>query len=163
MGKIITDRFQNGIRFLLLSVFIVLAGCGAQEQTQLEDHQGKALQLSAEDSSWLVVNYWATWCDPCREEIPELNELDHEAGVRVWGVDFDNPASLQELQGKIEKMDIEFPVVAPSFVPGLGLEMPPVLPATYIIAPDGTMTKRLIGPQTKDGLLAEIQTLKTKA
>ena len=42
-------------------------------------------------SKVIVINYWATWCAPCRKEIPELNELDHQLSDRldVIGVNFD--------------------------------------------------------------------------
>ncbi|WP_407635201.1 TlpA family protein disulfide reductase, partial [Luminiphilus syltensis] len=38
---------------------------------------------------WRLVNYWAIWCTPCREEIPELNLLDTLPGVSVFAVNFD--------------------------------------------------------------------------
>ena len=57
-------------------VLIALAGCSASERPFKGDH-------------WTVVNYWAVWCKPCREEIPELNELNKDADIQVLGVNFD--------------------------------------------------------------------------
>ena len=59
-------------------VLIALAAVLASERVQ-GDH-------------WTVVNYWAVWCKPCREEIPELNELNKDADIQVLGVNFDRKA-----------------------------------------------------------------------
>ena len=72
-------------------VFIVVlsAGCGGE---QVYFHDGEKTQLSHWDGRWLVVNYWAEWCAPCRTEIPELNELHHDRvnhGLVVLGVNWD--------------------------------------------------------------------------
>ena len=57
----------------------------------------------------LVINYWATWCSPCRKEIPELNELDHQLSNRldVIGVNYDGVVGEQLLQ-EMQNLGIEF-------------------------------------------------------
>ncbi len=141
---------------------MILAGCS--EVPELADLQGHPLTLKQDDHSWLVVNYWATWCDPCREEIPELNSLSAAKNdIRVWGVDFDSvsPAtSLKELTGKVEQMGIAFPVVSPATVVNLGISLPSVLPATYILDTRGQLKKQLFGPQTQFALEQHVSELK---
>ena len=145
----------------LFGVLVVLTGCSNSPESTLNDYNGQPLSVTAQDSSWLVVNYWATWCDPCRDEIPELNALAEAGnGIRVWGVDFDEPESKDDLAGKVEKLGITFPVVEPASVSLLGLEKPPVLPATYIFNSQGEEVKQLLGPQTKDSLTEVIDQLK---
>ena len=52
---------------------------------------GKDVSLSEFRGSWLVLNYWATWCAPCRKEIPELSELnDDREDITVLGLAFED-------------------------------------------------------------------------
>ncbi len=156
----IQGRWHHRRVWLLLGVLLsvlFLSGCDHQEHQQVVSHQGETLSLVAKDDTWLVINYWAIWCAPCRKEIPELNQL-HKAdnGIRVWGVDFDQPANLAILAERIATLAIDFPVVRSADVPKLDLAMPPVLPATYLLAPDGQVMERLLGPQTKESIEAAI-------
>ncbi len=98
---------------------------------------------------WVVLNYWAEWCAPCRQEIPELNALDAEhQDVVVLGVNFDGVrgAALGELA---DKMGIRFAVREEDPAPALGLDPPEVLPTTVIFDPHGQLRARLVGPQTR--------------
>ena len=105
---------------------------------------------------WLLVNYWAEWCAPCRREIPELNEIHHDSAtsnVYVVGVNFDGiqGEALETLKGQ---MGIEFPQLREDPSPHWGQAAPTVLPTTYVINPQGELAKVLVGPQTVDALMA---------
>ena len=157
-------RLKSFFRLLALPPLLLLltaGSCYQQPVVKVRSYQDQPLILSAQDSSWLVINYWASWCEPCLKEIPELNRLAQSADdVQVWGIDFDNPTSADALGRKIHTLGIEFPVVLPEDVPLLELDQPQVLPATYLIAPDGSVQKLLHGPQTMATLQAEIKRLK---
>ena len=58
--------------FPLLSLALLCLSCTAQ-QDALDD--GKFFSFDNQSADWVIVNYWAEWCAPCRKEIPELNEL----------------------------------------------------------------------------------------
>ena len=63
----------------------------------------------------MVLNYWAEWCAPCREEIPELNELRQQGSergveIRVLGVNYDGLQGA-DLDAVMQRMEIEFPVL----------------------------------------------------
>ena len=123
--------------YALLILPLLLLGC-AEEQTL------------PGSGSWRVVNYWAIWCTPCREEIPELNRLAEQKDITVLGVNFD--AKLGESLAK-DSMDlgIEFPTIDdPSGL--LGIARPDKLPTTLVIDPDGNLVSTLVGPQTEEGL-----------
>lgn len=112
------------------------------EQRSLEDFRG----------SWLFVNYWAEWCAPCLEEIPELNEL-HEASddVYVLGVNFDQ-LDAETMRPQVAELGIRFPVAAIDPTELLGLQLPEVLPSTFVFGPDGERVAVLRGPQTLEAL-----------
>ena len=123
-------------------VLIALAGCSASEQ----QFQG---------DSWTVVNYWAVWCKPCREEIPELNELNKDADVQVLGVNFDRKTG-DELAVDSKTLGLDFSNIEdPS--QALGVMRPSVLPTTLVISPEGEVEAVLVGPQTAATILAIVK------
>ena len=108
--------------------------------------------------SWRVVNYWAVWCTPCREEIPELNTLNDYNNINVLGVNYDGKQG-DVLQAQADTLGIEFALLANDPSQDLGTSRPQVLPTTLIVAPDGRLLKTLVGPQTAHALLAALKEL----
>ena len=102
---------------------------------------------------WRIVNYWAVWCGPCREEIPELNRLHEETDLVVLAVNYDGKHG-EELASQAATMNIGFRMLAQDPAPGLGVERPRVLPTTLLVDPAGRVTDTLVGPQTQETLLA---------
>ena len=111
------------------------------------DFSGQPQRLP-KPSHWQVINYWASWCAPCRKEMPLLNELNTQSAGRyeVVGIALDNPADAKAF---LE----ETPTAFVSFQ-----EMPSkkdsssrmgnawgVLPFTVLISPDGRLMRRHIG------------------
>ena len=138
----------------LLMATVLLSSCNMPESgdSQFTDTNGVGYRLENYDGQYLVINYWATWCAPCKKEIPELIALgDNHADVEVLGVNYDMPGP-QEMQEQIEEMKITFPVLSADPHQLLGVEKPAVLPTTIIRGPAGGLTT-LIGPQTEASLL----------
>jgi len=138
----------------ILSVLLFLITLSACSKPDFQDVEGNDIYLKDLNEKWLIVNYWATWCAPCRIEIPELNELSLEQKdrVTVLGVNFDQP-SMSELPQQVKSMKIEFPVLQNDPSAKLGVTLPEVLPTTYVFRPGGALLKMLIGPQSKDDLV----------
>ena len=61
-------------------------------------------------SQWKVINYWAIWCKPCREEIPELNQLNQIENVVVLGVNFDGKVG-EALLSDADALGIGFDII----------------------------------------------------
>jgi thiol-disulfide isomerase/thioredoxin len=111
-----------------------------------------SLQLDQLAGRWVVINYWATWCKPCIQEIPELNALDEQyQQVSVLGVNYDG-ANGEELQRQIQDLDISFQVLTTDPAVQLGIPRPVVLPTTLVIDPSGQLRQTLVGPQTLQSL-----------
>lgn len=127
---------------------------GAASAAQLAFADGSTLPADAFEGSWLFVNYWAEWCAPCLEEIPELNELEHEVDdARVLGINFDG-LEAAVIREQMETLGIAFPVAVGDAGAALGLQPPEVLPSTYVFDPQGVQRGVLRGPQTLDMLRA---------
>lgn len=131
---------------LIVGVFwcALLSGCAPPE---FVDADGKNFEWQDYHGQWLVVNYWAEWCAPCREEIPHLNQFDQQIGQSVLGVNFDRPDAA-ELQRQIETLDVQFRVVASEAGRRLAELTPQVLPTSYVFDQRGQLLKKLVGPQT---------------
>jgi len=136
----------------LLLVTIALAGC---QKIELERAGGTKLNWDALRGQWVLVNYWAEWCKPCLEEIPELNELNKAPDITVLGVNFDGiqGEALVALGGR---MGIDFTLLADDPGPGFGWKLPLALPATFIVNPDGDLVETRFGPQTEEDIRALI-------
>jgi thiol-disulfide isomerase/thioredoxin len=139
----------------LAIVLAVLATLGCSKPgPELELASGERASWSQWSGQWVVINYWAEWCKPCRVEIPELNRLHRdgaESGVVVLGVNFDGVTG-DRLQQLIDEFDIEFPVLLDDPGARWGQERPSILPATLIVDPDGNLHEVLVGPQTFESL-----------
>jgi thiol-disulfide isomerase/thioredoxin len=137
-------------RISIALLCIALVGCGQQ----WTDQQGGQVRAADLQGRWTVVNYWAEWCAPCREELPELNALAEVSDeLVVLGIHFDGYEG-EELRALSDQMGIRFAVVGHDFAEAYGLSLPQVLPTTYIIDPQGKVAHSLQGPQTEQDLLA---------
>ena len=140
---------------------LLLGGCGNDYGTDQNGHKVAAERL---DKQWLVLNYWAEWCGPCRTEIPELNRLAEQLKgkkIGVFGVNFDNVQG-EELKSASEKLGIAFTVLAQDPADLFELPRSEALPVTYIIDDKGKVREQLMGEQTAAGLMAKLEALQTK-
>lgn len=139
-------------RILILLIYLSLVSCDRSESDDAYLEQASNVILTGK---WIVINYWATWCGPCREEIPELNRLSREQpeSLKVFGVNFE-PVSGDEMEENIKEMGILFPVFPEDPYEKLGYERPLVLPTTIVISPEGSIHAELVGPQTRDSIIA---------
>ena len=134
-----------------LCLLLLLTGCS---QPDFYDTRGLGHRYADYDGKWLVINYWATWCAPCKTEIPELIALDrNQPDVVVLGVNYGQPGQV-EMEKQITEMGITFPVYQRDPYQRFGSRRPLVLPTTFVVSPDGKLMKVLTGPQTEASLLA---------
>lgn len=130
---------------------------------KLESPEGRVTQLDAYRGTYLVVNFWASWCGPCRDETPDLQAL-HDAANREGG-----PALVvlgvnqQEEPGTARKFANEFSVSYPILLDrsgevSEGYRVGRGLPVTFLVDPDGVIAKVYLG-RLSDDALREIATL----
>ena len=144
---------------LLAFVCIFISSCSAEPDFYLID--GNSVSFTEHKDQYLVINYWAEWCKPCLEEVPELNAFYAEYGAKypLYAVSFDK-ASNEQLSEQQKRFNMVYPMIASEPKPNIGIEMPGVLPANFIRAPSGKLYGPLLGPQTEASLLAAIERAK---
>ena len=138
---------------------LMLGGCGNDYGI---DQNGQKVVADRLDGKWLVLNYWAEWCGPCRTEIPELNAAAKQwaaEGIKVVGVNFDGLQGA-DLKQASETLGIGFTVLAQDPAERYELPRSEALPVTYIIDDKGKVREQLMGEQTLEGLQAKIKALK---
>ena len=127
----------------------------------LPDMQGELHSLDQYRGQWVVVNYWATWCPPCLEEIPDLvafHERNHGAAV-VVGVNYEDIGTAQ-LAAFVNRHSMSYPVLRSAPFEDTPLGSIPGLPTTFLIDPDGHAVARQVGPITGEQIEAYIEARK---
>lgn len=115
----------------------LLIGLSTASAFELADTSGKRHALADYKGRWVVVNFWATWCVPCIQEIPEIAEFARTyPRVAVIGVamDAENPAKVKQFA---QKTGHTYPLVLADASVEKQLGEPKALPTTRIYDPAG--------------------------
>jgi len=119
---------------------------GATPPLELHDLQGVKHRLADYRGKVVLVNFWATWCVPCREEMPSIERLRASLQGRAFVV---LAVNLAEPESRIRKfldtMPLGFPVLLDRDTKTARAWQAKLLPATYIVGPDGAIRYRHLG------------------
>ena len=157
--------------FVAASALVVLAGCGGAEgaggtadsgsgqvgelapEYAAPTLEGDSVSLASLRGAPVLLNVWATWCPPCREEIPELQALHEELGpqgLEVVGVTIDNAGMAAAIRSFAEEQGMTYRILHDSterISDALRLQG---VPATLLIDREGRVAWRHLGPVTGD-------------
>ncbi|HKE56446.1 MAG TPA: cytochrome c biogenesis protein CcdA, partial [Pyrinomonadaceae bacterium] len=125
---------------------------------------GKPFRLSELQGQVVLLNFWATYCIPCRDEIPALNSLQHDLqaqGLRVVGASLDDSAEgIKSYQQDVAKFDYE--VLLGGSDAKVKFEQS-VLPTTYLIDRQGRIRQKIIGARDRASWEAAVKPLLSEA
>ncbi|MFZ8996740.1 MAG: TlpA family protein disulfide reductase [Ilumatobacteraceae bacterium] len=140
----------------LLLVVVAAVACGSDSSSLLPDvdvetFDGAVVSLTDVDGP-AVVNLWATWCAPCRREIPDFEAVHRERGADVRFVGINIGDDVEDAAAFLDEIDVTYDQYRDPggyVVTALGTS---TMPVTLVVAPDGSIATTHLGPMDQDDL-----------
>lgn len=163
---------MNGLKNIVLgALFTVITATGVASSGltgqpapdfALKSSSGENMRLSEYRGDVVMINFWATWCGPCRQEMPLLDDLYtryQRVGFRLLGVNIDDDS--RRAMQMIEELGVNFPVLFDSAKQVSKLYEVDAMPVTVLVDRDGTVRHVHHGykPGYEDKYLTEIRAL----
>lgn len=146
---------MNSIIKLMFSIFILISTFSiSHAEVLLKDTQGQSTSFSSLKGKWVLINYWAGWCQTCLDEIPEFNRFYQQhknKPVALFAVNYD-ALPLFEQRNLIRRFNISYPSLITDPANDLNLGDITGVPVTFIFNPKGQLVKALYGGQTAETL-----------
>lgn len=141
----------------------IAEGDGAPD-ISLTDLSGKPVSLAALKGKVVLVDFWASWCKPCREELPVLEGLQKKYGAQglvIIGVNVDKDAGVAKKFLEDNKLNLSFTLANDAQHKVAASYAPPTMPSSYLVGRDGKVRFVHAGFRASDAksMETEIQTL----
>lgn len=141
--------------------YVNAADTGVATAWELKDVDGKTIKLADFKGKVVILDFWATWCPPCRAEIPSFVDLQtkyKDKGLQVIGISMDEggPAVLKPF---IEKNKINYPIVIGTQKTTEDYGGIEGIPTTFIINKEGKIVGKHVGLTSKEEFEKEIEPL----
>lgn len=127
----------------------------------LKDISGAGVKLADFKGKVIVLNFWATWCVPCKTEIPDFVDLQArhaDAGLQLLGISVDD--SVKQLKPFVDALKMNYPVLQGrghnAILDAYAISS---LPVTVLIGRNGAICRRYAGPIARDVLERQIKSL----
>ena len=131
---------NNFLRTLFLAALAMAAAAASAESFVFKDMQGHEQRLQDYRGKWVLVNFWATWCPPCLEEIPDLislSEAHKNKDLVVIGVALDS--TKESVVEFVAKKKISYPIVVGDYDLAAQVGEVEALPTSYLYDPTGKL------------------------
>lgn len=132
---------------LVVSPTIVLAQARKAHDLVLKDLRGRKVRLSSYKGKIVLLNFWATWCPPCRAEMPELVTWQREyraRGLQVIGVTYP-PTNRVKVRQFVQSLKVNYPIVFGSEKTKAFFDKGETLPITVVIDREGNVRELIEG------------------
>jgi thiol-disulfide isomerase/thioredoxin len=149
---------KNYLRILGFGVLLFAAGAVSAQSFAFKDMQGRDQRLQDYRGKWVLVNFWATWCPPCLEEIPDLIAL-HEAhkstDLVVIGMALDS--TRESVVEFVAKKKVTYPIVFGNYELATQVGEVEALPTSFLFDPTGKLVSYQQGMVTRSSVESYIK------
>jgi peroxiredoxin len=122
------------------------AASGAAPPLELKDSGGKIHRLADYRGKVVLVNFWATWCEPCRDEMPSMQKLRERLAGKPFAIlAVNHGESAAQVDAFLKKLPLEFTVLLDPFNEVTRVWKPGILPASFLIGRDGRIRYKVVG------------------
>ncbi len=137
------------LKLIFSFLFCLTISSFSYSSVLLKDIKGQAIPFASLKGKWVLINYWASWCQPCLDEIRELNHFYEKNNdkVALFAVNFDL-LPLPSQIALIRKFKINYPSLQSDPAKALGLGDIQGVPATFVFNPKGKLQTTLYGAQS---------------
>jgi peroxiredoxin len=122
--------------------------------------EGKKVSLADYKGKPVIINFWATYCGPCRLEMPWFEEFSHKYGAQglsVLGIDDEDGVSPAQVKAAAQKAGVTYPILLDSQQNASAYGLGDYLPVTYYIDAKGNVVEQTPGAPSKDTVEANIR------
>jgi peroxiredoxin len=126
----------------------------------LVDLNGKKVSLADYKGHAVVLNFWATYCGPCKLEMPWFQDLQNkykDKGLVVLGLDQDDGMAVKEVAAASKRVGVTYPILMPDDKISKSYQLGDYIPETFYVDKTGKIVEQTIGAHSKDELEADVQ------
>lgn len=127
----------------------------------LQTLDGKEVRLSDYRGKRVMVNFWTTWCPPCRAEMPDMEKFYQEKDIEILAVNLtESESSVKNVTNFVQEFNLTFPIILDKEnVVGTQYRIRPI-PTSYMIDANGIIHFKTFGPMNYEMMVQEFEKMK---
>lgn len=128
---------------------------------ELETLEGEKRKLSDFRGEPVMINFWATWCPPCKAEMPDMERFYKNHKVTIFSVNLTQQENSQKtVETFVDDYDLTFPIMLDKQIDVADTYLVQTIPTTYILDSEGKIFHKMIGPMNYDDMVAKYKEAK---
>lgn len=125
---------------------------------QLQTLTGDDVKLSDFRGNRVMINFWATWCPPCRAEMPDMEKFHQDKDVVILAVNLtDTESSLEDVENFTDEYKLTFPILMDTYLDVANLYAIQPIPTTYMVDSNGLIRYKAFGAMNYDLMVQEFE------
>ncbi|MCT1905495.1 peroxiredoxin [Oceanobacillus sojae] len=125
---------------------------------ELQTLNGETVKLSDYRGEKVMINFWATWCPPCRAEMPDMEEFHQDKDITILAVNLtETENNLQQVEDFIVEYDLTFPILLDEEIKVAEQYMIQPIPTSYMINSNGVVSFKAFGSLNYDFMVQEFE------